>query len=82
VSGPDVSPLESLTAEERAWIVEDDFSALNPGERALFEALSRHGVRFMLVGLIASKRAAGRTKDIAALPALEEALAAIQAKDA
>jgi predicted nucleotidyltransferase len=156
----------------------EDFSALNPGERALFEALSRHGVRFMLVGLsaavlqgantgtrdldlwledtsdpriadavreahgiwisgtfgmrppqiggdsvgdrvdvvthlhglrsfadeyanaiemdvdglrlhvlpieriIASKRAAARTKDIAALPALEEALAAIQAKDA
>ena len=24
VSGPDVSPLESLTPEERAWIVEDE----------------------------------------------------------
>jgi len=30
--------------------------------------------------IIVSKRAAGRTKDLAALPALEEALAAIQAK--
>lgn len=155
----------------------EDFSALNPGERGLFEALARHGVRFMLVGLsaavlqgantgtrdldlwledasdpritdavreargiwisgtfgmrppqiggdivgdrvdvvthmhglrpfadeyanaieidvdgltlrvlpleriIASKRAAGRTKDIAVLPALEEALAAIHGRD-
>jgi predicted nucleotidyltransferase len=154
----------------------EDFSALHAGERTLFEALARHGVRFMLVGLsaavlqgantgtrdldlwledvsdpriadavreahgiwisgtfgmrppqiggnavgdrvdvvthlhglrafadeyanaiemeidgltirvlpveriIASKRAAGRTKDIAALPALEEALAAIRGK--
>ena len=32
----------------------DDFSAFSPGERALFEALTRHGVRFMLVGLSAA----------------------------
>jgi len=28
----------------------DDFSALSDGERALLEALNRHGVRFMLSG--------------------------------
>ena len=32
----------------------DDFSALSDGERALLEALNRHGVRFMLVGLSAA----------------------------
>jgi predicted nucleotidyltransferase len=32
----------------------DDFSALSEGERALLEALNRHGVRFMLVGLSAA----------------------------
>jgi hypothetical protein len=32
----------------------DDFSALSDGERALFLALNRHGVRFMLVGLSAA----------------------------
>jgi len=32
----------------------DDFSALSAGERALLEALNRHGVRFMLVGLSAA----------------------------
>lgn len=31
-----------------------DFSALTPGERAVLEALERHGVRFMLVGLSAA----------------------------
>lgn len=31
-----------------------DFSALEPGERAVFEALNRHGVRYMLVGLSAA----------------------------
>lgn len=31
-----------------------DFSALTPGERAVLEALQRHGVRFMLVGLSAA----------------------------
>jgi hypothetical protein len=105
----------------------EDFSALTAGERALLEALNRHQVRFLLVGLsaavlqgansatrdidlwfantdprlreaireakgvwvsaallrvlsidriIASKRASGRPNDLAALPALEEALAA------
>jgi predicted nucleotidyltransferase len=29
-------------------------SALNPGERAVLDALNRHGVRFMLVGLSAA----------------------------
>jgi hypothetical protein len=32
----------------------DDFSAFTNGERALLEALNRHGVRFMLVGLSAA----------------------------
>jgi predicted nucleotidyltransferase len=32
----------------------DDFSAFTEGERALLEALHRHGVRFMLVGLSAA----------------------------
>jgi hypothetical protein len=32
----------------------DDFSAFTEGERALLEALTRHGVRFMLVGLSAA----------------------------
>src|SRR5258708_36152980 len=32
----------------------DDFSAFTEGERALLEALNRHGVRFMLVGLSAA----------------------------
>jgi predicted nucleotidyltransferase len=32
----------------------DDISALEPGERALFEALTARGVRFMLVGLSAA----------------------------
>lgn len=32
----------------------DDFSALSSVERALLEALNRHGVRFMLVGLSAA----------------------------
>lgn len=32
----------------------DDFSALNEGERTLLQALNRHGVRFMLVGLSAA----------------------------
>ncbi|MBK7579905.1 MAG: hypothetical protein IPI67_06825 [Myxococcales bacterium] len=85
----------------------DDFSALAPGERAVFAALERRGVRFMLVGLsaavlqgantgtrdidiwfedlsdprIGGKRATGRSKDLAVLPALEEALAAIASVD-
>jgi hypothetical protein len=97
----------------------DDFSAFTNGERALFEALNRYGVRFMLVGLSAAVlqgantamrdielwfedtsdaridqavRAAGGIwvpgslgmrppkqelpKDLAVIPALEEALAA------
>jgi hypothetical protein len=45
----------------------DDFSAFTPGEHALLESLTRHGVRFMLVGASA-----------AALPALEEALAVLK----
>ena len=32
----------------------DDFSALTDGEREVLESLSRHGVRFMLVGLSAA----------------------------
>lgn len=32
----------------------DDSSALTPGERAVFDALARRGVRFMLVGLSAA----------------------------
>jgi predicted nucleotidyltransferase len=32
----------------------DDFSALSDGERTLLQALNRHGVRFMLVGLSAA----------------------------
>jgi predicted nucleotidyltransferase len=32
----------------------EDFSAFTKGERALLEALNRHGVRFMLVGLSAA----------------------------
>ena len=90
----------------------EDFSAFTSGERALFGALVRRGVRFMIVDLgaavlraptpqqgtstsgwrtrptllrvlrldriIASKRAAKRTKDLAVLPALEEALAALE----
>ena len=31
----------------------DDFSAFTVAERAVLEALDRHGVRFMLVGLSA-----------------------------
>jgi hypothetical protein len=116
----------------------EDFSALSDAERTLFEALNRHGVRYMLVGLsaavlqgantatrdidiwfedasdlrigdavreakgiwvsgsfgmdgvplpvlrldrvIASKRAAGRKKDLAAIPALEDALAVLESQ--
>lgn len=32
----------------------EDFSALSDAERTLFEALNRHGVRYMLVGLSAA----------------------------
>jgi predicted nucleotidyltransferase len=32
----------------------DSFSAFTPGERAVLEALQRHGVRYMLVGLSAA----------------------------
>ena len=32
----------------------EDFAALTPGERAVLEALNRHGVRFMVVGLSAA----------------------------
>lgn len=32
----------------------EDFSALTTGERAVLEALGRHGVRFMIVGLSAA----------------------------
>jgi len=32
----------------------DDFSALSDGERTLLQALNRHGVRFMVVGLSAA----------------------------
>lgn len=32
----------------------EDFSALGEGERAVFEALNRYGVRFMIVGLSAA----------------------------
>jgi predicted nucleotidyltransferase len=32
----------------------DDFSALAEGERAVFDALNRHGVRYMLIGLSAA----------------------------
>jgi predicted nucleotidyltransferase len=32
----------------------DDFSAFTEGERAVLEALNRHGVRYMLVGLSAA----------------------------
>jgi hypothetical protein len=60
-----------------------DTSALTETERAVFNALNRHGVRYMLVGLeriVVSKRAAGRKKDLAALPALEEALAVLRSE--
>jgi hypothetical protein len=40
-------------------------SVFTDGERAVLEALQRHGVRFR------------RSKDLAVLPALEEALAAV-----
>jgi predicted nucleotidyltransferase len=45
----------------------DDFSAFTDGERALLEALNRHGVRFMLVGLSAAvlQGANTATRDIA-----------------
>lgn len=45
----------------------DDFSALSVGERAVLEALNRHGVRFMLVGLSAAvlQGANTATRDIA-----------------
>src|SRR5260221_8431530 len=45
----------------------DDFSALSEGERALLQALDRHGVRFMLVGLSAAvlQGANTATRDIA-----------------
>ncbi len=44
----------------------DDFSALSEGERALLQALNRHGVRFMLVGLSAAvlQGANAATRDI------------------
>lgn len=32
----------------------EDFAAFTQGERAVLEALNRHGVRFMLVGLSAA----------------------------
>jgi predicted nucleotidyltransferase len=32
----------------------EDFSALTDGERAVFEALNRHGVRYIIVGLSAA----------------------------
>jgi predicted nucleotidyltransferase len=32
----------------------EDFTALTPGERAVLEALNRHGVRYMIVGLSAA----------------------------
>lgn len=61
----------------------DDF-ALTTAERALFEALNRRGVPFLLIGIgaaalervIASKRALRRAKDAAQLPALEATLLA------
>ncbi len=34
--------------------MDDTFSALTPGERAVLEALQRHGVRYMVVGLSAA----------------------------
>jgi len=44
----------------------EDFSALTPGERALFEALERLGVRFIIVGLSAAvlQGANAATRDI------------------
>lgn len=44
----------------------DDFSALTHGERAVFEALNRHGVPYMLVGLSAAvlQGANSGTRDI------------------
>ncbi|HEX3772824.1 MAG TPA: nucleotidyltransferase [Polyangiaceae bacterium] len=44
----------------------DDFSALSLGERTLLEALNRHGIRFMLVGLSAAvlQGANAATRDI------------------
>lgn len=32
----------------------DDVSALTAGERAIFDALNRHGVRFIIVGMSAA----------------------------
>jgi hypothetical protein len=32
----------------------EDFAALTPGERAVLQALNRHGVSFMVVGLSAA----------------------------
>ena len=45
----------------------DDFSALAKAERAVLEALNRHGVRFMMVGLSAAvlQGANTATRDIA-----------------
>lgn len=44
----------------------EDFSALATGERALLEALNRHGVRFLIVGLSAAviQGANSSTRDI------------------
>jgi predicted nucleotidyltransferase len=44
----------------------EDFSAFTEGERALLQALNRHGVRFMLVGLSAAvlQGANAATRDI------------------
>ncbi len=36
------------------WTMDDSFSAFTPAERAILEALQRHGVRYMLVGLSAA----------------------------
>lgn len=55
--------------------------ALPPDQRALFVALGERGIRSLIVGLrlervIVRKRATGRPRDAASLPALEATLRA------
>jgi hypothetical protein len=52
-----------------------------PEECASAQLIDVDGLPLLVLGLeriIESKRAAGRTKDLAAIPALEEALAAVR----